>query len=89
MRIMLFTLCVLAVPGCKKDTYEPVYYPDRGSLVEHISGPTFDSLDTARAWVRATAAKRQDEDWDYEIGKNFIEWMGGVDGVGVYEETVR
>jgi hypothetical protein len=54
----------------KTDTYRPVYYPDKNNLTQYIKGPKFSSLDEAREWIYQQSGARQDEDWDYEIGKN-------------------
>jgi hypothetical protein len=62
---------VTVVAGaCGKDTYRPVYYPNKDNLADYTRGPSFANLAQARQWIEDQHARRRDTNWDHEIGKN-------------------
>jgi len=68
---VIIVVVLLFIGGCwRKDTYRPIYYPDRNDLTKYVKGPEFFSLDEAREWVYEQKGIREDTNWDYEIGKN-------------------
>lgn len=71
----------------KRDTYRPVYYPDKHNLTNYIKGPDFSFLEDAREWVYELNQQRRDQHWDYEIGKNPKPSKYG--DIEICEETLR
>jgi hypothetical protein len=67
---VLFVLLVWFFFFGRRDTYRPIYYPDRNNLTEYIKGPKFSSIEDAREWVYEKNEQRRDQNWDYEIGKD-------------------
>jgi hypothetical protein len=84
----LFMLALTALACGKKDTYRPIYYPDRSNLTVYTRGPTFDNLAQARQWAQDQHQQRRDPNWDYEVGKNCRPLRDDSD-MEVCEETLR
>jgi hypothetical protein len=90
-RVTIAVLCALtliALACGKRDTYRPVYYPDKGDLTIYTRGPAFDNLAQARQWAQDQQKQRRDPDWDYEVGKNCRPLRADSD-IEVCEETLR
>ena len=69
--VILFAVLMISSFGCgEKDTYRPVYYPDKDNLSVYTRGPKFDNLAQARQWANDQHGQRRNVNWTYEIGKN-------------------
>ena len=90
-RAAIIALCLLllaALACAKKDTYRPIYYPDKGNLTFYTRGPAFDNLAQARQWAEDQHRQRRDPNWDYEVGKNCRPLRAESD-IEVCEETLK
>jgi hypothetical protein len=87
-RAVLACLCLVALSGCWRDTWEAFAYPNRSDLTRHVALGEFSTLEACRA--AATAYLRgalATDRGDYECGLNCKASSSG--GPKVCERTER
>jgi hypothetical protein len=82
------SIAMALLTGCEnKDTYRPVFYPNKSDLTNYERGPKFDNLAQARQWVDQKLTGCTAGTWDYEIGKNCKPFEDS--DIEVCEETLK
>ena len=87
--VLILSFLMFTGAACaRKDTYRPIYYPDKDNLTVYTRGPAFDNLTQARQWARDQHQQRGDSNWDYEVGLNCRPFDKDTD-LEVCKETLR
>lgn len=91
MKWYILALTCLVASGCFKENWKGFYYRDKENLGDEskwvISPGEFSSLSDCRDWVNGIVRSRNDDNYDYECGKDCR--FNKESAIFVCKETVR